>query len=154
MAWCFVRLKKTMIEVAASQIDASERLLEALERSRLPAGEGKASTERAPVPHALAEEFRVLMEQPLAEVNNPTPIQASVAAQSSDAQRLVQNTPNDPITPVSGLKANEATQLLTPDALLAWQFEVRMTVLESKLFYKVQNQATNDLDQRLRSQEG
>ena len=150
----------------SSTVDFSQRLMEALESSRAPRGEGLVSGERSPVPKEVAEAFRALLE------NGPDPVREADAAnrvqglQGSSPTEQVNRTeavsPGANTEKPAGIESDLAADkvggaapadiLPTPTELYQIQFRMHMQVFESKYLSNVRDSVAQQFESTLKSQ--
>lgn len=146
----------------SSAVDFSQRLMEALETSRSPRGEGLVSSDRSPVPREVAEAFRALVEQGpegAQRIDGAAQIQASDPTQrvsQTDAVRASGKAEAPQSVGGSDLAADApqrstAPELPSPEQLLKLQFRMNMQVFESKFLGNVRDSASSQFEQTLKS---
>lgn len=147
--------------------EATRRLWEALETSRLVPGEGLASTSRSPVPDEVAQAFRDLMEAP----DGVIPVEAASNAQPT----ATADVPG--ASDVSGVRGTEAASgperiegieradsperppqldpadavTMSPTELYRLQVSLNMHALETRLMTGVRERAKSELETTVKS---
>ena len=113
---------------------STERLIQALEASRTPVGEGLVSTEGpSEVPQELAADFRRMLETPPAELSEGTPAVDATAQTAAGADAPAQALPS-------------------PEELLRLQMDVSKVVLLSRFGDAAGKKPLQSIDSILRSQ--
>ena len=141
------------MEIAQATIDTAQRLMQAWENSRVSEGTGRISESRGPVPHELAEQFRMLMEQPQQQQPQMSvgETQAVTDSRGKTGETRFSDTDN---RPVDGVSEAGPENLVSPMDFLQMQFETKMIVFGTRLLSSVQQSVKTELEQRLRAQEG
>lgn len=149
------------MEIASSTVDAGMRLMQALEESRMPKGEGLVGSGNRPdVPPEVAQQFRALMEAPDTGMHTHTPNQASldVASQvrktdavSSSQSAHVDRTHSTSQVSMQQGDPTQAPELPTMVELLQTQARVSMFVFESKFLSSARSQTVQAMEQQLKS---
>ncbi len=135
--------------------DSTRRLAEAFETSQTSEGSQLVGTgDRSPVPQEMADRFRELLERP-AEAQ-PSPENRPAGAVSEAGWRAeresVQRTGSSDLAADAAQSADAAQQSLpSPMELLQVQFHVNMSHFTTKFFSNIQDQATSQLEQTLKS---
>lgn len=140
------------MEIAQATIDTAQRLMQAWENSHVPEGTGRVSESREPVPHELAEQFRMLMEQPQSQQPQIRGGETQAVSGSREKTKEVRffETDNGSVDGVSGAGHEN---LMSPMDFLQMQFETKMIVFGTRLLGSVQQSVKTELVQRLRAQE-
>ncbi len=130
--------------------DSARRLAEAFETSQTSEGSRLVGTgDRSPVPQDLADHFRELVERP--EEAQPAPESRPAGAVSETGWRAERETVHQAGT--SNLAADAASQpsLPSPMELLQVQFHTNMSHFTTQFFSNIQDQATSQFEQTLKS---
>ena len=147
-------------------LEASRRLIEAAEAYLRPQGEGLAAEVRSPVPQALADEFRALLQTTspgetemhsqrlsasvdMGGINEKPSIQGTVGPETSD---LTADAP-DGVHKANPAEASQSSEVepMRPEDLYRLQFEMNMHLFETKTMVGVRDAASSRLDEMLRS---
>ena len=134
-------------------LDAARRLIEALEQSRTPQGEGLVGDGRSPVPAQLAQAFRELMQPPeAAPVGGVDRIQSAFPTEGAQsAQRSAFSGTSDLAADAVGSAAPAQSALPAPADLIGMQFSVNMQLFEGRTHAAVRDGVAERADEVLRS---
>jgi hypothetical protein len=127
---------------------SGQRLLEALEASRAPAGQGLISNGPSPVPKELADAFSRLMEA--------GPVSDSASVQGVQQVRADGIAPVDQlqvgVTPIEAAGPITADTELTPEKLLKLQFEIGGLVMKERFGLAANTGVIQNFEQTLKAQ--
>ncbi len=143
-------------------VDFARRMLEVLERSRMPTGEGASVGSPGPAPADQVRRFRELMQAPEAvsvgAANHSSGVDPSRYASDVQALNPTDSTTNPQAVekasfdaPVEKTQAGVELGLMHPEALYALEFGLKMHMFETKAFHSVKNRVSADLEQVLRN---
>ncbi len=134
---------------------SGQRLLEALEASRTPAGSGLTSNGPSPVPQELADEFARLLESAL---DQNLKVQQTSSAQRPDGVRAIDPAQQtDQATQVDAVRADSsrisAEDLTpTPEKLIQLQFELGGFVMKARAALAANTGIIQNFESTLRAQ--
>ena len=159
-------------------LDASRRLLDQLESSRMTAGEGLVGDTKTPVPREVSEAFRKLVEEGPDALGGAQAADRSSMTNAADAAQLQpqgvdaasgigrvdgvgSDLDSDRVQSADGTSSAGAVDgassridgppLPGPEELIAMQFHMGMHSFQTKTLSKVRDQAVQNFEQTLKS---